>query len=61
MLFIPNEIWAGLVHWWLVDGLIAYRIGGAVVGVLLGGFLVFASRPERAVVCRAERGRGSVK
>ena len=50
VLFIPNEIWAGIIHFWLVEGLIGYRIGGAIVGVVLGGFLVHASRPKRSAV-----------
>jgi hypothetical protein len=44
---IPNELWAGLISWWLVQNLPAYRFGGALVGVLLGSFLIHASRPER--------------
>jgi hypothetical protein len=43
---IPNELWAGLIHQWLVQDLTAFRFGGALVGVLLGSFLIHASRPE---------------
>jgi len=47
---MPNENWADLVRFWLVDNLPAYRYGGALVGLLLGSFLIRTSRPERATV-----------
>ena len=43
---IPNELWGGLISWWLLQNLSAYRFGVALVGVLLGSFLIHASRPE---------------
>ena len=45
--FIPIDIWAGLIQWWLVENLVIYRVGGGVVGMLLGAFLVHAAQPER--------------
>ncbi len=45
--FIPIDFWAGLIHWWLVDNLVMYRVGGGIVGVLLGALLVHAALPER--------------
>jgi hypothetical protein len=43
---VPNELWAGMIHWWLVENLPAYRFGGAIIGALLGAFLIQAGRPE---------------
>ena len=50
LFLLPNEIWAGIINWWLVENLMAYRIGGSTVGALFGGFMVHASRPERSTV-----------
>ncbi len=47
LFFVPLETWAGLMRFWLVEQLPAYRVGGAMVGVLLGAFLIYASLPRR--------------
>lgn len=44
--FVPLELWAGMIRWWFVDHRVAMRIGAGVGGVLLGGFLVYASVPK---------------
>ena len=46
--FIPIDTWSGLIHWWLVENLVIYRLGGGVVGILLGSFLVHAALPKRS-------------
>jgi len=48
VLVLPTEIWADLIRFWLLEKATWYRIGGAVVGVALGGFLVHAGRPKRS-------------
>ena len=47
LFFVPLEFWAGLMRFWLVEQLPAYRVGAAIVGVLLGAFLIHASLPRR--------------
>jgi len=44
---IPTEVWTGIIRWWLVEHLDAYRFGGGLVGILLGSFLVHAALPEK--------------
>ncbi len=46
--FVPLDLWAGLIRWWFVEQLAAYRVGGGLGGVLLGGFLVHASLPKQS-------------
>lgn len=45
--FVPLELWTGLIRWWFVEQRVAMRFGAGVGGVLLGGFLVYASVPEK--------------
>lgn len=45
--FIPLDLWAGFTRWWFVEQFHAYRVGGGLGGVLLGGFLVYASQPKQ--------------
>ena len=47
--FVPLELWAGLIRWWLVEQRVVMRVGAGVGGVLLGGILVYASLPEKHV------------
>ena len=47
LLLIPTDTWVGMIRWWLVENREIYRVGGGVVGILLGAFLVHASQPER--------------
>lgn len=46
-LFIPSDAWAEMIRWWLVENLLVYRVGGGLVGMLLGAFLVHAALPKR--------------
>jgi hypothetical protein len=43
---LPRDTWQGLVDYWLVQNLGAYRFGGGAVAVLLGAFLIHAARPR---------------
>lgn len=48
ILFIPLDLWVGLIHWWLDEHLALYRLIGGIGGILLGAFLVHAALPERS-------------
>ena len=52
LLLVPLDVWAGLIRWWMVDQLAVYRVGGGMVGVLLGAFLIHASLPQRSTGAR---------
>ena len=43
--FLPIDLWAGLMRWWLVENLVVYSTVGGVGGMLLGAFLVHAAQP----------------
>ncbi len=47
LFLVPLEFWAGLMQFWLIEQLPAYRVGAAMVGVPLGAFLTHASLPRR--------------
>lgn len=49
-LVTPNEIWADLIRYALVENLHWYRYAGGLVGLLLGGFLILASKSQDAAV-----------
>lgn len=46
ILFIPLDLWVGLIHWWLDENLTLYRLIGGAGGILLGAFLVHAALPS---------------
>jgi hypothetical protein len=43
---LPMKGWVALVHYWTVENVTAYRIGGSLIGFLLGCFITFASLPR---------------
>jgi hypothetical protein len=43
---LPMEGWVQLVNYWTVENVTAYRIGGSLLGLLLGGFITYASLPR---------------
>ena len=45
--FVPLDLWAKLIRWAFVEQSAVVRVGGSLGGMLLGGFLVYASRPKR--------------
>jgi len=47
LFFVPLDFWAAVMRWSMVDHLGVLRFGGGLVGVLLGAFLVHASRPRQ--------------
>jgi hypothetical protein len=47
MPFLPLDLWAKLIRWAMVEQPGAFRVGGSLGGILLGGFLVHASMPKR--------------
>ena len=46
IVFIPLDLWVGLIGWLTVDNFAFFRIGGGVGGALLGMFLVHAAQRE---------------
>ena len=47
---IPDGGWTDLIQWLNDEGQGFYRLGGTAGGVLAGGFLIQASKPESTKV-----------
>ena len=48
MPFVPLDIWAEYMQWWLVENASAFRWGYATAVMLFGAFMVYAALPRRA-------------
>ena len=46
--FVPLDLWAGLINWWLVEKAAIVRVAGGLGGLLLGAFFVYAALPDRS-------------
>ena len=43
---MPGDAWIDLLRWLSDEGQTLYRLGGAAGGMLAGGFLIQATKPE---------------
>jgi len=48
LLFIPLDLWTGLIEWLTDEHATVLRMGGGAGGTLVGLFLVHAARPKRS-------------
>ena len=46
--FIPIDLWAGLMTWWMVDNVALLRVTMGIGATLGGGFIAWAAEPKRS-------------
>ncbi len=50
MPFVPLDIWAEYMQWWIVENASAFRWGYATAVTLFGAFMVYAALPRRTAM-----------